>query len=97
MQKNVFEFNLFHKCTVDIFFVLQTQKEWEISNNPIILIIFILSLLFIIIPIFINYYQLHKAITQWIQDIEMKKIINSWIQTYLRSLYLICIHGSVTQ
>ena len=74
---------------IDIFFVCQVYVA--LVNNFILWLIFGLSLLFLILPIFTNYVQLHKAIRHWLMDIETRKIVQAWIQLHLRSLYLICI------
>ena len=55
------------------------------------MIIFILSFLFLILPIFTNFYQLHKSIQVWISDIETGRVVQPWIQRHLRPLYLMTI------
>ena len=55
------------------------------------IVIFIFSLLFLIVPIFTNFAQLHKAIQEWVTDIETRRVVQAWIQLHLRSLYAMCI------
>ena len=55
------------------------------------LIIFLLSILFILLPIFISYGQLHKEMLKWAIDIETRGFVSAWIQQHLRSLYGMCI------
>ena len=51
----------------------------------------IASVFFIILPIFSNYLQLHKAIQDWVVDTESKYAVQPWIHMHLRSLYALCI------
>lgn len=55
------------------------------------LIIFFLALSFLVVPVFTNFLQLHRAIQEWVSDIETKKVVSAWVQQYLRQLYAMCI------
>ena len=78
----------------DVFFVLQTFESLSSNDNVDYianLVIFILSVFFLILPMLFNYVQLHKAIQEWVNDIETRRYVQAWVQLHLRALFLICI------
>lgn len=72
----------------DGFFVAQVYFFQESVDE---LVICGLSLLFIILPIFGNYYQLHKEMQVWLKDSDGKHTIQAWIQNNLRVLYTLSV------
>ena len=78
------------------FFAIQVYLSinFDSSNKTDVisdLIIFLLSILFILLPIFISYGQLHKEMQKWVIDIETRGFVSAWTQQHLRSFYLLCI------
>ena len=73
--------------------VYADSTDWSVSMDDAVgyVIIFALSLLFVILPLFTNFLQLHSAIQLWVTDIETRRIVKAWIQVYLHSLYLFSI------
>ena len=71
----------------DYFFVVQVYLTYSKYNNQTELIVFILSSLFMLIPILSNFIQLHKEVGIWLKDPESKLTVNAWIQSNLRTLY----------
>ena len=54
-------------------------------------IIFSLALLFIILPVFVNYIQLHLEIKTWLTDTDSTHTVQPWVHRFLRQLYFLCI------
>lgn len=80
---------LYNIYAVDIFFVVQL---YDTLNRKIYsLIMFGSALLFVLLPIFSNFLQLHKSIQEWVTDIETRKVVQAWVQMHLRALYAMCI------
>ena len=65
--------------------MIQVTETWDETNSFMIFVIFNLSVVFVILPIFTNFFQLHQSIQSWVIDIQ------AWIQTNLRSLYAMCV------
>ena len=76
----------------DIFFAGQVFIDIDWTNVDVAsLTMFCLCVCFILMPMFINFYQLHEEIQIWITDIETRRTVQAWIQLHLRSLYLLSI------
>ena len=86
---------LFVNCfgiMLDIFFAIQAYMETNWNSPDLVhLTVFCLSVFFIIVPIFTNFYQLHNEIQEWVTDIETRLIVQAWIQLHLRPLYTLSI------
>ena len=74
----------------DGFFVMQVLISAKENDTDEILIGF-LSLLFIIIPIFTNFWQLHNEMKIWITDVDSKRVVQAWFRNHLRALYAISV------
>ena len=81
---------LMHFCDVvsDVLFVLQVFVTWY-YKSVIFSFILIFGILFLVVPSFVHFYQLHKSIKLWMTDIETKKVVQAWVQLHLRFLYVI--------
>ena len=52
---------------------------------------FLLSIMFIIVPIGLNLYQLNRSIKTWVRDTETREVTSLWIHKYLSLLYFVSI------
>ena len=78
---------------LDIFFTGQLWLTYASASNSINieLMIFGLSVLFLVIPVLINLFQLHNELKTWVHTVETKMIIQSWLSEHVKVLYLIAI------
>ena len=66
--------------------------QYRLGNKSFFAIIFSLGILFIILPIILNLYQLQKEINKhWIHDMDNKEALSVWIQSNIKFLYLFSI------
>ena len=84
--------------TIDFFFAIQVWITCNSSTSKACIgtelkytILFILCLVFLIIPTFFSIFQLQNAISIWIQDPDTKFILRPWITKYIKLLYLLSI------
>ena len=61
------------------------------NNDRGYIIVFIISLIFIIFPILYNIFQLHKEISIWINDVDINSVIILWIEQNIKYLYFVSI------
>ena len=61
------------------------------EENVMILGIFVGSMVFLMLPLCINIWQLHYGMKQWQNDIAGGQQLQAWRQTYMRKIYSICI------
>ena len=73
----------------DVFFVVQVYLT--LISEVYGIIIFCMSVGSVLVPLLINFVQLHNAIQLWVTDVETKRIVQSWIQKHLRALYAMSI------
>lgn len=60
------------------------------DNNFIFFVLFGCSLLFIVVPLLANAFQLHSQLSIWVMDPILKNTdFSTWILSYARLLYLI--------
>ena len=82
----------------DVFFVLRLSvlafDGFEENQNRFepFLILFILSLTFVMVPFYFNLYQLHCAISKWASDKMLKEsCVSHWLALNARKLYFMAI------
>ena len=71
-----------------MFFALQV---YQTLDGLVDWIIFIGAIVFVTLPIFSNFIQLHQNLQVWVTDLETRVIVQAWIQMHLRTLYLLSI------
>ena len=83
---------------IDLFFVLQvwyqgvdpnTTSSMSATDDVACVVIFISAIIFLILPIFCNIFQLHSEIKDWLRDVDTRHIVEPFIDAHLRALYLI--------
>ena len=61
------------------------------DNNIYIRFMFIGSILFLVVPTFLTLYQLQREIKMWLNDANMRKIVEPWLRIYVGFLYFLSI------
>ena len=76
----------------DVFFSIELYLLMNDNNMNIYVILFSLSIAFIIIPLTVNLYQLHCELSKWLVDpILIKTECPLWMLTFVKSLYTIAV------
>ena len=88
---------LFFGCVLDFLFVGQAylsltnfDSNSDSKLHVIYQVVFILSLFFLLFPIILNLLQLNKEVrNHWLNDVDTKEIIESWLRSHGYSLIFI--------
>ena len=75
---------------IDVFFAGQLWFDENVTKNAY-LIVFILSLTFIVLPVSITLYQLGQFVEDWIENQETKDMVKPLLNTHIRKLYFLSI------
>ena len=63
----------------------------DASNDVYIKFMFIGSIFFLVVPTFLTLYQLQREVKMWLNDSNMRQIIEPWLRVYVRFLYFLSI------
>ena len=79
-------------CLLDCLFVARIYFGWHESLSDVaILVLFTAGMIFLIVPLICNLIQLHNEIREWVSDVYCKHIVQAWVRSYLRILYMLTI------